>query len=86
MAQRFPALRHCDADGLFDPSGGVLLADKCLQVLKKLVEERGVLLKDATRLVKVVPGDPLCLETERYGEQVVYQRSSFGTVCWPMVR
>lgn len=64
---RFPQLRFDDDSiVLEDRSGGVIRADHALRSLKKLLEEEGAQLYEASTVLRVLTGgDDIVLETER---------------------
>ena len=77
LAERFPAFKaygNTNTGALLDPTGGVLLANKCVDALKRTAEKRGAEILDSTRVVQVIPGSIVQVVTEgNDGTRRVYE-------------
>uniref|UniRef100_A0A8C4QYU7 Pipecolic acid oxidase n=1 Tax=Eptatretus burgeri TaxID=7764 RepID=A0A8C4QYU7_EPTBU len=67
QAVRVPSLNPHASYGLWDPNGGILLADKALKALLDVVRQRGGEVQDRSKVIRIQPGSPLRLEVEAKG-------------------
>ncbi|GFR67727.1 peroxisomal sarcosine oxidase [Elysia marginata] len=73
LRKRFPALTLQDTDlGVYDPSGGILMADRALAAFQKVFKQLGGTLHDNEAVISVKPGSPAKVVTSR----AVYAASS----------
>ncbi|KAI8783139.1 peroxisomal sarcosine oxidase [Biomphalaria glabrata] len=66
LKRRFPHFKAGDnCAGVWDPSGGLLRADRALKAFQTVFQKLGGVLRDEEPVTKVTPGDVVTVETPR---------------------
>ncbi|CAG5133379.1 unnamed protein product, partial [Candidula unifasciata] len=66
LQQRYPAVRAGDKSAaIFDPSGGILRADKALQAFQQVFLRHGGVIRDNETVTSVTPGSDVTVNTNR---------------------
>ncbi|KAI1695508.1 FAD dependent oxidoreductase domain-containing protein [Ditylenchus destructor] len=75
IRQKFPHLHYDDEkwSGVYEPSAGILLADKCLKAIHKQFLANGGQIHDQERVVKISLGSSPSNETEVITEKCTYK-------------
>ncbi|KAH9525461.1 hypothetical protein Btru_001480 [Bulinus truncatus] len=66
LKRRFPHIKGGDScAGVWDPSGGLLRADRALSAYQTVFKQLGGVIRDEEPVIKVTPGDVVHVETSR---------------------
>ncbi|KAH9525466.1 hypothetical protein Btru_001489 [Bulinus truncatus] len=66
LKRRFPHIKGGDGcAGVWDPSGGLLRADRALRAFQTVLKQLGGVIRDEEPVIKVTPGDVVHVETSR---------------------
>ncbi|XP_001376396.2 peroxisomal sarcosine oxidase isoform X1 [Monodelphis domestica] len=64
LQRRFPNIRLARGEsGIWDPSGGVLFADKALKALQDVIRQLGGVIHDGEKVTEIKPGYPVTVTT-----------------------
>eukprot|EP00795_Rhopilema_esculentum_P015146 gene15146-6334_t len=77
LKQKFPMLQHLGTyNAVYEPTGGILRADKCCAVLQALFKKNGGTTKECFKVTKVIPGSVVTIASN---ESVIKAKSVIFT-------
>lgn len=64
LRERFPMMHYPEKyNGILEPSGGLLKADKCCAVFQNLFQQNGGTIRECCKITKIIPGDIVTIVT-----------------------